>query len=69
MTARQPYPPVPPELRDLVRDVVERRGMHGASSVLGISRSTIAAILAELGVSHGTIAILRLAAQRRDVAA
>lgn len=60
--------PVPPDLVDLVRDVVSRRGLRGAANVLGLSRATLTAVMAGLPAMAGTVAILRLAQQRREAA-
>jgi len=56
--------PVPEELVALVRDCVKRRGLRGASNVLGLSRATLTAVLVGMPTMAGTIAILRLAQQR-----
>jgi hypothetical protein len=53
----------------MVAEIVSRRGPRGASAVLGISRHTLAQILAGMGVQGGTIAVLREAARRREQAA
>lgn len=60
--------PVPPELEQLVRDCVERRGVNGAARALGISRTTVTSVLARLQVTSGTLALLREAARRRALA-
>jgi hypothetical protein len=68
MADRQKYPRVPDELVALVRDVVERRGVRAGARALGISHTTVAAILGGLAVQSGTIAILREAQRRREAA-
>jgi hypothetical protein len=61
-------PRVPPELVEMLRDCVQRRGANGAAKLYGISRQTVAGVLGGLPVTNGTIAILRLAFQRREAA-
>ena len=68
MAASNPTPPAPPELVAMVRDVVVRRGARGAASTLGISRWAIAAVLAGLPVSRGTVSLLRDAQRRKEAA-
>ena len=60
--------PVPAELADMVRDCVRRRGTVAAAKLYGISRHTLASVLAGLPCTRGTTAILRLAFQRREAA-
>ena len=59
---------VPPELIAMVRDCVSRRGRRGASRVLGLSVTTLAAVLAGFPVMPGTLALLREAARRKEAA-
>lgn len=68
MVARHCVTDVPSELVDMVRDCVERRGPTGASKALGLSRTALLSALAGVGVSKGTLAILREAKARREAA-
>ena len=55
----------PPEIVGMVADCLRRRGPSGAARALGVSRSTLLTVAAGLGVSRGSLALLREALARR----
>ncbi len=59
---------MPDELRSLVRRTVDLRGVSGAARVLGVSRTVVLAVEAGHDVLPGSIALLRLAYQRSELA-
>jgi hypothetical protein len=59
---------VPPELRDLARRYADELGATGAARKLGVSRATLTAVLADVPVTAGVLALLRLAEQGRTYA-
>jgi hypothetical protein len=56
----------PPELQELVRECVARRGVPGAVRALGVSRGVLLAIAAGAPVLSGSLALLREAQRRRE---
>ncbi len=50
---------VPPDIRSTVTEVLRLRGPRGAAKVLKISRPTVLAVAAGVGVHPGTLAVLR----------
>lgn len=61
--------PVPPELVEMVKDCLGRRGPAGAARALGVSRHVVLAAAAGMDLVPGSIALLREALQRRERAA
>jgi hypothetical protein len=61
--------PVPPEIRDFVRRVVDAQGPTGASRTIGVSRSVVLAVVAGADVLPGTLALLTQAKHRVTEAA
>ena len=57
---------MPEELRALVRRVVDTMGRREASLKLGISRGTVASVLAGFEVQAGSLAMLREALARES---
>ncbi|HVU00381.1 MAG TPA: hypothetical protein VHE30_01465 [Polyangiaceae bacterium] len=56
---------VPPEIRELVRRAVDEIGADKTARVIGVSRQTLNAVLADLPVQNGTTALFeRYAAAR-----
>lgn len=58
---------VPTEIREMVRDSLEKRGPRRASEELGVSRPVLLAVCADIGISPGSLALLREAFQRRQL--
>lgn len=61
--------PVPDQLRAWARDIYDRQGARAAAQLLGLSRHTLASVLAGLPVTAGTHALVELAHYRRREAA